>query len=109
MMHLLRFKDRAEYSDERETDLTGAEAYALYSREMVRRVASAGGRLVFSGSVKHLVPGLVEELWDEVPIVEFPSKETLVDIISDPEIADWGEHRRADLAGQLLIATTVQT
>ncbi len=109
MVHLLKFRDRAEYSDGRETDLTGAEAYALYRHELVRRVTSADGRLVFAGSVRHLVLGVAEELWDEVLIVEFPAKETFVDIVSDPEIAKWGAHRRAGLAGQLLIATTAQT
>ena len=44
----------------------------------MERVASAGGRLVSSGVVKHLVFGEVEELWDEVMAVEFPSKESFV-------------------------------
>ena len=48
-----------------------------YRRE-IERVASAGGRLVSSGVVKHLVFGEVEELWDEVMAVEFPSKESFV-------------------------------
>ena len=109
MVHLSRFKDRAEHSDGREADLTGAEAYALYRGEMVNRVSSAGGRLVYLGSARHLVLGVAEELWDEVLIVEFPTKETFVDIVSDPETAKWGEHRRAGLADQLLIATTART
>ena len=92
----------------RETELTGAEAYGLYRRKMAGRVTSAGGRLVFSGLAKHLVLGQVEELWDEVLVVEFPSKETFVEVIASPEIAEWGVHRRAGLAGQLLIATTAQ-
>ncbi len=30
MVNLLKFKDKAEYPDKRETDLTGEEAYAIY-------------------------------------------------------------------------------
>ena len=75
---------------------------------MVERVTSAGGRLVSSGVVRHLVLGEVEELLDEVMAVEFPSKETFVEVISSPEMAESGAHRRAGLAGQLLIATTAQ-
>lgn len=108
MVHLLKFKGRAEYADGRETELTGAEAYGLYRREMVERVSSSGGRLVFSGAVSHLVLGEVEDMWDEVMVVEFPSKEAFVEIISSPEIAEYGVHRRAGLAGQLLIATVPQ-
>ena len=108
MVHLLRFKERAEYPDGRETDLTGAEAYAVYRGRLAQHVTSAGGRLIFLGRVRHLVLGQVEELWDEVMIVKFPSKEAYVEVISAPEIAEWGEHRRAGLAGQLLMATTAQ-
>ena len=106
MVHLLRFNATAEYADGRETTLTGAEAYDLYRGKMVERVTSAGGRLVFSGAVRHLVLGDVEDMWDEVMVVEFPAKETFVDVISSPQMAEWGVHRRAGLAGQLLIATT---
>ena len=108
MVHLLKFKPRAEYADGRETGLTGAEAYGVYRREMVERVTSAGGRLMSSSVVRHLVLGEVEELWDEVMAVEFPSKESFVEIISSPEMAESGTHRRAGLAGQLLIATAAQ-
>ena len=31
MVNLLKFKDKAEYPDKRETDLSGREAYAIYS------------------------------------------------------------------------------
>ena len=30
MVNLLKFKDKAEYPDKRETDLSGKEAYAIY-------------------------------------------------------------------------------
>ena len=106
MVHLLRFRDRAEYSDGRETDLTGAQAYALYRERLVEQVTAVGGRLVFRGAVRHLVLGQVEELWDEVMILEFPSPQAFVDIISAPQTAEWGTHRRAGLDGQLLIAAT---
>ncbi len=108
MVHLLKFKARAEYTDGRETDLTGAEAYEVYRSKMVERATSAGGRLVFQGVARQLLLGEVEEMWDEVLIVEFPSKESFDEIISSPDMAEWGVHRRAGLDGQLLIATTAE-
>ena len=30
MVNLLKYREKAEYEDGRETDLTGAEAYSLY-------------------------------------------------------------------------------
>ena len=44
MLNLLKFKEKAEYADGRETELTGAEAYGLYGRDMSRWVTSHGGR-----------------------------------------------------------------
>lgn len=106
MVNLLKFKEKAEYADGRETNLTGAEAYALYGRDMIGWVTSQGGRLLFSGPAHHLVLGEMDELWDQVAIMEYPSKEAFVRIVSAPEVAEWGVHRAAGLEGQLLIAVT---
>lgn len=106
MVNLLKFKEKAEYADGRETDLSGAEAYALYGQDMTGWVTSNGGRLLFSGPAHHLVLGEADELWDQVAIMEYPSKEAFVQIVSAPEVAEWGVHRAAGLAGQLLIAVT---
>ena len=103
---LLKFRDRAAYPDGRETGLTGAEAYGLFRRELIRRATSAGGRLVHSGPLRHLLLGEVEEPWDEVFIVEYPSVETFVDVLSLLVATEYGDHRRAGLAAQLLFATT---
>ena len=39
MVNLLKFKDKAEYPDKRETDLSGREAYAIYSEEVQHHLA----------------------------------------------------------------------
>ena len=106
MLNLLKFREKAEYADGRETNLSGAEAYALYGQDMLRWVTSQGGRLLFSGPAHHLVLGQADELWDQVAIMEYPSKEAFVQIVSAPEVAEWGVHRAAGLEGQLLIAVT---
>jgi uncharacterized protein (DUF1330 family) len=103
MVNLLRFKDRAEYADGRDTDLTGRQAYGLYATEMRKLVEGAGGRFVFSGEVKNLLLGEVEDLWDAVGLVEYPSPKTLVEIASSPRFAEIETHRVAGLAGQLNI------
>lgn len=104
MLNLLKFKARAEYADGRETDLSGAEAYRLYGEQMRTFVQSKGGRFIFAGAVKQLMLGQVEALWDMAAIVEYPSKEAFVQIVSSPEVAGFGVHRTAGLEGQLLIA-----
>ncbi|MEO8605625.1 MAG: DUF1330 domain-containing protein [bacterium] len=106
MLNLLRFRDRAAYEDGRTDDISGREAYMRYAVEMKRIVEAAGGRFLFSGEVRGLVVGEVEELWDVVGIVEYPSRAAFFRIATSAEVMAIGVHRAAGLAGQLLIPTS---
>jgi uncharacterized protein (DUF1330 family) len=105
MVNLLKFREKAQYEDGRETNLSGREAYQLYAKEMRKRVEGAGGRFIFAGAVEGLLLGEVEEPWDAVGLVEYPSPKTLVAIASAPEFGEIEVHREAGLAGQLNITT----
>ncbi|MEM9464254.1 MAG: hypothetical protein AAGA90_02720 [Actinomycetota bacterium] len=105
MVNLLEFKEFAEYEDGRETDLTGREAYALYAEGMHDVLALFGAEIVFEGDVSFLSIGQVGELWDEVGIVRYPSRATLLEMSSSPEWMAVSVHRTAGLAGQLNIET----
>jgi len=107
MVNLLKCKDKAEYADARETNLTGKEAYLIYGAEVQARIAKVGGQGVFAGQFSRLMLGEVEELWDMVAIVMYPSKKAMLEMISDPAYAESAVHRSAGLAGQLNIETTV--
>lgn len=106
MVNLLKFRQHAEYEDGRETDLSGRDAYFLYGSRMREIVEAGGGRFLSGGPVQGLVVGEVEELWDYVGLVEYPSKEAFVEVVSQPEVAQIAVHRKAGLAGQLLIPIT---
>ena len=69
MLNLLKFKEQAEYEDGRATDLTGAEAYAIYSGEVVGHLAKVGGAPMFTARVERLMLGEVEELRDVVLVL----------------------------------------
>ena len=105
MVNLLKFKDKAEYEDGRETNLTGAEAYAIYCNEVVEHLKSVRAELVYSGDVTRLMLGEIEELWDMVVIARYPSKKAMLDMIMKPEYIESSIHRTAGLAGQLNIET----
>jgi len=106
MVNLLKFRDKAAYKDGRLDDISGVEAYMRYATEMRKIVERAGGRFLFSGRVKGLVVGEVEELWDVVAVVEYPSKAEFQRLVTSPEVQAIAIHREAGLAGQLLILTT---
>lgn len=103
MLNLLKFKEKASYKDGRETDLTGAEAYAIYGAEVVEHVTKVGGVPFFSAKVERLMLGEVEELWDTAAIVMYPSRKAMMDMISSPDYQASAVHRAAGLAGQLNI------
>ncbi|MEM9036671.1 MAG: DUF1330 domain-containing protein [Actinomycetota bacterium] len=105
MVNLLEFKDQAEYEDGRETDLTGAEAYAIYEEGVSELIQQFGGEVVFEADVTFLTIGQVGELWDAVGIARYPSRATLAEMSSSPEFAELSVHRTAGLAGQLNIET----
>jgi uncharacterized protein (DUF1330 family) len=105
MVNLLKFKNKAEYKDGRETDLTGEEAYQIYGKEVQEHLQKVGGKIIFSGEVSRLVLGEVEELWDWVSVAEYPSKKAMRSMIMDKEYLKSEEHRSAGLAGQLNIET----
>ena len=105
MVNLLKFKDKAEYPDKRETDLTGKEAYAIYSQEVVKHLEKVGGMPIFGGKVARLMLGEVEDLWDTVAIAMYPNRKAMLDMISDPEYIKSAQHRVAGLEGQLNIET----
>ena len=108
MVNLLKFRDQAVYEDGRPDRISGREAYSRYIVEMVPIVEANGGRILFSGDVKGLVVGEVDELWDAVGIAEYPSRMAFHRIATSPEVQVIGVHRQAGLAGQLLILTTAQ-
>ncbi len=105
MVNLLKFRSKASYEDGRETELTGAEAYAIYSRGVMQTLAKVGGKIVFSGEVSRLMLGEVEELWDSVAIAQYPSRAAMLKMMQLPEYQEISLHRSAGLAGQLNIET----
>ena len=68
MVNLLKFKEKAEYEDGRETELTGQEAYGIYGAEVIGHLAKVGGKAVIGGQVTGLRLGVVVELWASVAI-----------------------------------------
>ena len=104
MVNLLKFRERAEYEDG-DRGLSGAGAYALYAAEVVKLVEKHGGRSIYGGAVTGLILGEVEDNWDMVALVEYPSLNGFRAMISSPEYQKIAIHRAAGLEGQLNIRT----
>jgi len=105
MVNLLKFKDKAAYRDGRETNLTGRQAYDIYSRAVTQLIQEFGGRIFFTADVTALAVGLVEDLWDEVALAEYPDRAAMAAMTSSKAWRDIAAHREAGLEGQLNIET----
>tara|TARA_B100000965_G_scaffold374449_1_gene365755 strand:- start:634 stop:1065 length:432 start_codon:yes stop_codon:yes gene_type:complete len=107
MVNLLKFKEKAEYPDKRETELTGKEAYAIYGKEVAGHLEKVGGKPIFGANVERLMLGEVEDLWDQVAVAMYPSRKAMLKMITDPDYIESAQHRVAGLEGQLNIETSI--
>ncbi len=105
MVNLLKFREKARYADGRDADLSGREAYLRYGRAVEKLLRGVGGRLLFVGDVTFLTLGLVESLWDEVALAEYPNRAAMLQMALSPEFQAIAHHREAGLEGQLNIET----
>ena len=104
MLNLLRFRERARYSDSAE-ELTGREAYARYSRDAIRHVTAIGGEVQMHADTLAALIAPAEETWDAMLLVRYPSIEKFVAMVSNPDYRQIARHRSAALADSRLIAT----
>lgn len=105
MVNLLKFKEKATYADGSEPELSGRDAYLRYGAGVQACIEAVGGKSRFSGFVTDLMIGDVDELWDMVAIVEYPSRAAMLQMVQSPEYQAISKHREAGLAGQLNIRT----
>ena len=106
MVNLLKFKKHANYPDKRLTTLSGQEAYSIYAEELEPYLKQVGGKIIFQGEVNNLLIGTIDELWDAVAVVYYPSKKALLKMINNTDYQKIEIHRQAGLEGQLNIETT---
>ena len=106
MINLIKFREKAQYEDGRETDLSGVEGYGLYGKPTGEMIAELGGEIVFSAVLKGMVVGEVEELWDVMAVAKYPTLQSFIDMTSSSKYQEAYHHRIAGLEGQLNIAST---
>jgi uncharacterized protein (DUF1330 family) len=102
MLNLLRYRDEAADGSGR----TGREAYMDYGALVTPMVESRGGTFVVYAVADQTVIGPADEEWDEMVLVQYPSRAAFLDMIGDPEYLAAHANREAGLADSRLVATT---
>ncbi|WP_420473761.1 DUF1330 domain-containing protein [Noviherbaspirillum sp. ST9] len=109
MLNLLRFRAEAAYAvDKQQPPRSGREAYATYAKETVPHLQQVGGRVVWHGDAKHAFIAPPGEQWDEVLLVEYPSKDAFLSMLKSPQYQEITFHRTAALDDARLIVTVKQ-
>ncbi|MEH6592937.1 MAG: DUF1330 domain-containing protein [Halioglobus sp.] len=106
MLNMLKFKDKAEYSDGSDGGCeNGMQAYMKYAAALHQGILeAAGAKLVFSESVAHGVIGAEDATdYDVVAIMQYPSRQAFLGMTSSAEYQEAHIHREAGLSHQLLI------
>ena len=98
MVNLLRYRDRAAYSDERpDGDVSGREAYGRYAAAVMAFLEKAGGRILWGAPCEQTVIGGPDERWDDIVAVWYPNRQAFVKMATDPEYLAISVHRDAAL------------
>jgi uncharacterized protein (DUF1330 family) len=96
MVNLLKFKAAG-----------GLESYLQYGREVAPHLQRVGATLRYAGAAPTVVIGDGERpWWDAILIVEYPTPQAFIDMVTTQEYAKVHEHRAAGLERGDLIATS---
>ena len=101
MLNLLKFKPQATGENG-----SGAAAYRRYGDAAVRMIEDQGGRLLWAGKADQVLIGDPGQDWDEVLLVEYPSRRAFIEMISKPEYNEAHKHRESGLERTIVVACT---
>lgn len=107
IINLLLFKEWAEYPlGTVEERLSGQEAYERYSELSIPFVNEVGGVPMWRGMVGANLIGPEDEQWDEVLIMQYPSRSAFQKMIANSDYQKIVFHRTAAVRDSRLYAAT---
>ncbi|HOS39547.1 MAG TPA: DUF1330 domain-containing protein [Spirochaetota bacterium] len=98
MVNLLRYRDHADGT-------SGAAAYQRYANVMLPMLAECGARVLWAGKTKSVFIGGEDDRWDSVLLVEYPSAEAFLEMVSSPAYASANEDRLLAVERTVLMVT----
>jgi uncharacterized protein (DUF1330 family) len=104
MVNLLKFKREAEG-----TTGSGQEAYQRYGDIAVAMVEERGGRVIWQGRADQILIGDPARDWDVVALVEYPSRQSFIEMVSNADYQKAHSHREAGLERTIVVACTPVT
>ncbi|MEM7322117.1 MAG: hypothetical protein AAF531_03435 [Actinomycetota bacterium] len=100
MVNLMRYRERAQYADGRETTLTGREADDTYAP--LGPLAAVGAEIVFVADVADQFLG-DEPKWDRLAVVRYPTRAAFIAMQEREDFQKAHEHKEAGMAETIVI------
>ncbi len=100
MVNLMRYRHTAEYSDGRESSLSGREADDAYAP--LESLAAVGAEVVFFGDVETQLLGDLPP-WDRVAVVKYPTRRSFIDMQERKEFKEQHHHKDAGMEATIIL------
>jgi uncharacterized protein (DUF1330 family) len=100
MVNLMRYRDVAEYSDGRDSTLSGREADDAYAP--LESLAAVGAEVVFFGDVETQLLGDLPP-WDRVAVVKYPTRRSFIDMQERKEFKEQHHHKDAGMEATIIL------
>ncbi|HOT45522.1 MAG TPA: DUF1330 domain-containing protein [Spirochaetota bacterium] len=100
MVNMLRFREKTDAGE------TGRAAYERYGRAVAPILNEIGAKVLWLGAVRQVFIGAEKDRWDEVLLVEYPSRKAFLSMISRPDYKKIHKYREDALEDSALLATS---
>jgi hypothetical protein len=100
MVNLMRYRDKADYADGRDTDLSGREADDEYTP--LGPLAAVGAEIVFVGEVEQQLLG-EGPAWDRIGVVRYPTRRSFIEMQQRPDFQAKHVHKDAGMEATFVI------
>lgn len=108
MVNLIQYREQALYPDGRETDLTGAQANAIYSAQILPILGDIGARPVFVANVSLNLANGDGTPWNQVSVVLYPSRARFFEMWEREDAQAASTHKEAGVEKTLVLVGEVE-
>ncbi len=102
MVNLMKYRDVADYTDNRDSTISGRAADDLYSP--LDSLAAVGARPVLFGDVDEQLLG-DGTTWDRVGVVRYPTRRSFIDMQALPTFRESHKHKDAGMASTIVMGS----
>jgi len=101
-LNLMKYRERAEYADGRDTALSGVEADEVYAP--IEHLAAVGSKIILIAPVVHHLVG-DDWRWDRIAIAQYRDRMAFVEMNSSEDFQKDHEHKDAGMEFTIVLAT----